>query len=373
MPRHYCWTVRDYLIVMAVSVGATAASVPWLRGLSRRVGAMAHPTDRSVHAEPTPLLGGAAMFIGLLAAVGVAALLPGLRGIFEAPANVLGVLVAAAVMFGTGLVDDVRDVSPPAKLAGMVLSGSVLTLVGLTIIYFRVPFLGFTVLPPDLSALVTVLWVVGMANAVNLIDGLDGLAAGIVAIASFAFFLYGWRLLDAGVLDPSNVGPLIAVVTAGTCIGFLPYNVNPASIFMGDSGALLLGLLLASSTIAVGGQSDDPFSGQSWFFFAPLVIPLFILGVPLLDTAFAIVRRATRRSGVATADKAHLHHRLMDLGHGHRRTVAILWAWTAVLSAFVLMPVFTDRGTGIVPIGLLALGLALFTVFAPRFRVIRAR
>ena len=137
--------------------------------------------------------------------------------------------------------------------------------------------------------------------------------------------------------------------------------------------ALLLGLLLASSTIAVGGQSDDPFSGQSWFFFAPLVIPLVILGVPLLDTAFAIIRRASRRSGVATADKAHLHHRLMDLGHGHRRAVAILWAWTALLSAFVLVPVYTDRGNGIVPLGLLALGLLLFTAFAPRLGEMRAR
>ncbi len=365
--------MRDYLIVMTVSIAATAASVPWLRALSRRVGAMAHPSDRSVHANPTPLLGGVALFIGLLAGVAVAALLPGLRPLFETPTNIVGVLVAATVMFVTGLVDDIRDVSPPAKLAGMVLSGSVLTLVGLTVIYFRVPFLGFTVLPPDLSALVSVLWVVVLANAVNLIDGLDGLAAGIVAIASLAFFLYGWRLLEVGVIDVSNVGLLVAVITAGACIGFLPFNFNPASIFMGDSGALLLGLLLASSTIAVGGQSDDPFSGQSWFFFAPLVIPLFILGVPLLDTAFAIVRRATRRSGVATADKAHLHHRLMDLGHGHRRTVAILWAWTALLSAFVLVPVFTDRGNGIVPLGLLALGLLLFTAFAPRLGQLRTR
>ena len=186
----------------------------------------------------------------------------------------------------------------------MVLAGSILTLVGLTIIYFRVPFLGFTVLPPDMSALITVLWVVGMANAVNLIDGLDGLAAGIVAIGAGSFFLYGWRLLDVGVIDPSNVGPLLAVVTAGICVGFLPFNFNPASIFMGDSGALLLGLLLAASTIAVGGQSDDPFSGQSWFFFAPLVIPLFILGVPLHrhgvrrhPTGAAPQRRGDRRQG----------------------------------------------------------------------------
>ena len=357
-----------YLIVMAVAVAATAAAVPPLRALSRRTGALAQPGDRSVHATPTPILGGAALLFGLLVALGVASQMVEFEPVFDSPANVAGVVAAAFVIWLTGLIDDLRDVSAPAKLAGMVLSGSILTLVGLTIIYFRVPFLGFTVLPPDMSALITVLWVVGMANAVNLIDGLDGLAAGIVAIGAGSFFLYGWRLLDVGVIDPANVGPLLAVVTAGICIGFLPFNFNPASIFMGDSGALLLGLLLAASTVAVGGQSDDPFSGQSWFFFAPLVIPLFILGVPLIDLVFAVVRRARRRSGVATADKEHLHHRLMDLGHGHRRTVVILWAWTAVLSGFVLVPAFTSRGNGIVPIGLAALALLLFTLLAPRFR-----
>ena len=360
--------VRAYLIVMAVAVAATAVAVPPLRTLSRRAGALAQPGDRTVHATPTPFLGGAALLFGLLVALGVASQMAEFEPVFDSPANVAGVVAAAFVIWLTGLIDDLRDVSAPAKLAGMVLSGSILTLVGLTIIYFRVPFLGFTVLPPDMSALITVLWVVGMANAVNLIDGLDGLAAGIVAIGAGSFFLYGWRLLDVGVIDPANVGPLLAVVTAGICIGFLPFNFNPASIFMGDSGALLLGLLLAASTVAVGGQSDDPFSGQSWFFFAPLVIPLFILGVPLIDLIFAVVRRARRRSGVATADKEHLHHRLMDLGHGHRRTVVILWAWTAVLSGFVLVPAFTSRGNGIVPIGLAALALLLFTLLAPRLR-----
>ena len=356
-----------YLVVMAVAAAATAAAVPPLRMLSRRTGALAHPSDRTVHATPTPLLGGTALLVGLLAGLGVASQLDGLAPVFEVPGNLLGVIAAAVVMWLVGLVDDLRDVSAPAKLAGMVLSGSLLTLVGLTIIYLRIPFLGFTVLPPDMSALITVLWVLGMANAVNLIDGLDGLAAGIVAIGAGAFFLYGWRLLEVGVIDPTNVGPVLAVVTAGICLGFLPFNFNPASIFMGDSGALMLGLLLAASTVAVGGQSDDPFSGQSWFFFAPLVIPLFILGVPLFDTVFAVIRRARRRAGVATADKEHLHHRLMDLGHGHRRTVLLLWAWTAVLSGFVLVPAFTARGNGIVPIGLAALALLLFTLFAPRF------
>lgn len=358
--------VLSYAVVMLVAVAVTAATVPPLRILSVRIGALAQPGDRTVHATPTPVLGGTALFLGLLAGLAVASRLPHFEAVFEAPNNLLGIVAAATVIWATGLIDDIRDVSAPAKLAGMVLSGSILTLVGLTIIYFRVPFVGFTVLPPDMSALVTVLWVVGMANAVNLIDGLDGLAAGIVAIASGSFFLYGWRLLDVDVLDPSNVGPLVAIVTAGACLGFLPSNFNPAGIFMGDSGALLLGLLLASSTIAVGGQSDDPFSGQSWFFFAPLVIPLVILGVPMFDLVFAVIRRASTRQGVATADKQHLHHRLMHLGHGHRRTVVILWAWTGLLSSFVLIPAFTSRGNGIVPIGLLAFALMLFTLFGPR-------
>ena len=137
---------------------------------------------------------------------------------------------------------------------------------------------------------------------------------------------------------------------------------------MGDCGALLLGLLMAASTITVGGSTDTVFSGQSFFFFAPLFIPLVILGVPIVDTAFAIVRRASRRSGLATADKEHLHHRLMRLGHGQRRSVLILWTWTALLSGMVLYPTFTGRGDAVVPIGIAALGLLLFTVFHPGAR-----
>ena len=134
-----------------------------------------------------------------------------------------------------------------------------------------------------------------------------------------------------GNLGPENVGPLLAVIVCGICVGFLPHNFHPARIFMGDAGAMLLGLLMAGSTLIVVGQTDNEFSGKTFFFFAPVFIPFFILGVPILDTVFAIIRRAGRR-GVAEADKEHLHHRLMRLGHGQRRSVVILWAWTAVLS-----------------------------------------
>jgi UDP-GlcNAc:undecaprenyl-phosphate GlcNAc-1-phosphate transferase len=225
--------------------------------------------------------------------------------------------------------------------------------------------LGVFSLSPDLAAFITVIWVAGMANALNLIDGLDGLAAGVTAIAAGAFFLYGVRLDNVGVLATGSIGPLLAVVTLGICLGFLPWNFHPAKIFMGDCGALLLGLLMAASTMAVGGATDAEYSGQSFFFFAPLFIPLVILGVPMLDTAFAIVRRATKRSGLTTADKEHLHHRLLRLGHGHRRSVLILWTWTALLSVLVLFPTYTGRGDAVMPIVIAALALLLFTVFHP--------
>jgi UDP-GlcNAc:undecaprenyl-phosphate/decaprenyl-phosphate GlcNAc-1-phosphate transferase len=248
----------------------------------------------------------------------------------------------------------------------MILAGSVLTLSGTTIVNVPIPFLGFTLLAPDLAAVVSVAWVVVMANATNLIDGLDGLAGGIIAIAAGAFLAYSIQLDQAGAIDPGNVGPLIAVIVVGICLGFLPWNFHPARVFMGDSGALLLGLLMAASTIAVGGQSDDSYTGQSWFFFAPLVIPLVILGVPLFDMLFAILRRTTRRTGFATADKDHLHHRLLRLGHSHRQSVLILWGFTGVLSAFALVPVVTEKGTGLWWILVAAVALLLFTTLMPR-------
>ncbi len=176
-------------------------------------------------------------------------------------------------------------------------------------------------------------------------------------------------------LSDRNAGPLVAIITTGICVGFLPYNFNPARIFMGDSGAFLLGLLLAVSTSLVGGRADpntQDFVGQTFFFFAPLAIPVLVLGVPILDTLFAIVRRASKRQALDVADKGHLHHRLMNLGHGHRRSVLILWTWTALLSAFVLYPVLTDKNPTYLPFGIGALAIVLFTVLHPSVRRKRA-
>lgn len=277
----------------------------------------------------------------------------------------LGVVVAAVLILVVGVIDDLRDVSAPAKIAGIVLAASILVLSGVSILVLRIPFLDTFVLSADWSYLLSVLWVVGLANAINLIDGLDGLASGIVGIASATFFVYAFQLGHEGLLQEGNIGPLLAVMILGACIGFLPHNFHPARIFMGDGGALLLGLMMAASTMVVGGRTDRPVSGQSFFFFAPLFIVFVILGVPILDTLLAIVRRAKHRTGVATADKDHLHHRLVRLGHGHRRSVLILWGWTALLSGGVLIPIYTGKGDGLVPIGILALGLVLVTVLRP--------
>jgi UDP-GlcNAc:undecaprenyl-phosphate GlcNAc-1-phosphate transferase len=367
----------DYAIVFAASLLTTLALTPVVRTLAVRRGVVVPPSERRVHERPTPNVGGIAMILGLLVGMGVAWGSGLFTDVFQSSSAPLGIVAASVLIFFVGLLDELRKVhgegvSAPAKLAGMVLAGSVLSLAGVSTIFFRVPFLGVFSLTPDLSAFITVAWVVGMANAINLIDGLDGLAAGVTAIAAGCFFAYGLRLDDAGVLAPGNIGPLLAVITLGICLGFLPYNFHPARIFMGDCGALLLGLLMAASTMSVGGSTDAEFSGSSYFFFAPLFIPLVILGVPIIDTAFAIVRRATRRAGVATADKEHLHHRLMRLGHGQRRSVLILWAWTALLSGMVLYPTYTGRGDALVPIGIAGLGLALFTVFHPGARLARA-
>ncbi|MFZ6002960.1 MAG: glycosyltransferase family 4 protein [Actinomycetota bacterium] len=365
--------MADYLgqftpVILGAAV-VTLVTTPLFRRLSFAVGAVQRPDERRVHTQPTALLGGAAILLGFLAGLGVAWRGDSFVEVFRAGTVPLGVALAALMIFAVGQVDDLREVSPPAKLAGTVLAGSVLSIAGVSILFFRIPFTGLLSLSPDMSALLTVLWVIGMSTAINYVDGLDGLAAGIVAIGAAALLLYCERLAGVGAIGDDNAGPLIAAAVFGACLGFLPHNFHPAKIFMGDAGALLLGLLMAAATVAVGGNTDAQFSGQTFFFFAPLFIPLVILGVPIIDTAFSIVRRARRGAGVTVADKDHLHHRLMRLGHGQRRSVLILWAWTVVLSAIALYPTYT-RGQGdlYIPAAIVGAALLLYTWFGPGVR-----
>jgi UDP-GlcNAc:undecaprenyl-phosphate GlcNAc-1-phosphate transferase len=358
----------SYLLIGIIAAVVTFAATPIVTRLAIRLNWVAQPNARSVHTEPLPDVGGLAMFIGFAVALGVAWVLSDFAPLFESNSEPLGVLIAAAIVFGVGLVDDVREVSAPAKVFFTVIAGLALVWFGVVMFFFRVPYLDAVILSEDLKPLITVLWLVGMTQAINLIDGLDGLAAGVVAIGAGAFFLYSQELTERGFIDGGNIGPLFAIIAVGVCVGFLPHNFNPARIIMGDGGALLLGLLLAVSTSVVGGRADPfqtQFVGTTYFFLAPIAIPLLILGVPIFDTVFAILRRATSRRSLASADKGHLHHRLINLGHGHRRSVLILWAWTALLSGFVLYPTLTDQNPTYLPFGVAALGIALFTLLHP--------
>jgi UDP-GlcNAc:undecaprenyl-phosphate/decaprenyl-phosphate GlcNAc-1-phosphate transferase len=368
--------VGGYAVVFAVALLTTLLLTPFVRRLALRIGAIVPPNPRGVHTKAMPTLGGAAMFVGFLVAMAVASQVPQFEQMFEGSSAPAGLILGAGVMFAVGALDDLREVSPPAKLAGMVLAGSLLSLLGISMVFFRIPFAGqdTLVLSADLAPLVTVIVVVVFANAINLIDGLDGLAAGIVIIAGTALFLYADRLFKGGFLEGGNIAPLVAVIAVGICVGFLPYNFNPARIFMGDAGALFLGLLLATTTITIGGNADYQYPGTTYFFYAPLFIPIVILGVPIVDTAFSFIRRAVRGKSFAVADKDHLHHRLMRLGHGPRRTVVILWLWTALLSGLALLPTYTSAGNlnALVPLGVFALALILYALFVPGRRNLRS-
>jgi UDP-GlcNAc:undecaprenyl-phosphate/decaprenyl-phosphate GlcNAc-1-phosphate transferase len=372
-----------YAVVLAVAaLSAWVLTFP-ARRIAVQIGYVAQPDDRKVHQRVTPQAGGAAMFLAMLVAWAVAASIPGLSPLFRGSSEPLGLILGAAAIFVVGIIDDFRDMSAPAKVAGEVLAATILYFLGVTWFQFKVPLAGLVQLSPEWTPLLTALWVIAITNAVNLIDGLDGLAAGVVAIASGALAVYGLHLQHLGNLPTDNIGPLIAVVTCGICLGFLPHNFHPAKIFMGDAGALLLGLLMAASTMLIGGRSSAAAvggavgtgvggvagrSGQTYFFFAPLFIPFFILGVPIVDMAFAFVRRTANRTGFSTPDKNHLHHRLLRLGHGHRRSVLILWAWTVLLSGFILFPLYISSVNAIIPFGALALGVVLYTLFHPSLR-----
>jgi UDP-GlcNAc:undecaprenyl-phosphate GlcNAc-1-phosphate transferase len=356
--------IASYVVVMLVGALVTMVANRPARTISLRIGYTAQPDARKVHVKVTPYGGGAAMLVGFCVALVVAVAIPVLRTVITSSHEMMGVLLATGVIFVVGVLDDFREMSAPAKVAGQFLAASVLYFSGCTMYQLKLPFAGFVVLGPSILPVITAVWVFALSNAVNLIDGLDGLAGGIVAIASGTLCVYGLRLEDLGLLPVTNVGPLIAALTCGICLGFLRDNFHPAKLFMGDAGALMLGLLMSASTMVIGGRTP-PASGVTFFFFAPLLIPVFILGVPLIDAVWAFVRRTASGQGFHTPDKNHIHHRLMRLGHGHRRTVIILWLWTALLCGFVLFPLFEPGINVFIPFGVAILLIGLLTWFSP--------
>ncbi len=357
-----------YLVVFGASALTTMALTPVCRFVAVKLDIIDHPKDRGVHERPTPYLGGVAMLGGLVVGLWLATRLDPFRAALAGSSELKGVLVGGLLIVALGVLDDIRDISAPSKFASQILAGSVIYMFGVAMFYFRIPFGPFVVLGRDLAPIATVVWVMGMCNAVNFIDGLDGLAAGVVGLSSVAFFIFSFGFLRQGEIPETSMGPLLAAATAGVALGFLPMNWNPAKIFMGEAGASFLGLLMASSTIIVGGRTPEVFPGKTYFFFAPLVVPLIIMGVAIFDAGFAIVRRLTSRRSWHQADKDHLHHRLLRLGHGQRRAVLILYAWTALLSAVVLVPTFMGASATAFPLLIASVAVGLLTFMRPTGR-----
>jgi UDP-GlcNAc:undecaprenyl-phosphate/decaprenyl-phosphate GlcNAc-1-phosphate transferase len=350
--------VTSYLVVFAVAAVVTFVTTPLVRRFVIRAGAIYKPNDRTVHKVPLPTMGGIAMYVGLVAALLASQLLPFFRQL-NLVNNSAAVLVTCTLMLGLGVIDDARGIQPLTKLVAQIFVAGVLVLLGVVLSYFWLPGFGLFILSGDLPVIITIVWVVAVANAVNLADGLDGLAAGMVAIAAAVFFVYS--VLSPGPLGIISQPALLAAITCGVCIGFLPWNFHPAKIFMGDAGSMLLGMLLAITTIeGVHRTITAPSSGDFAAVAGTIGVPILVLFIPFLDVTYAIIRRTRRGQGIGYADKEHLHHHLMDIGHGHSEAVLLMYLWSLLLSAGALA---VWRFDGRVRVGLILLGAAtLFLV-----------
>jgi UDP-GlcNAc:undecaprenyl-phosphate/decaprenyl-phosphate GlcNAc-1-phosphate transferase len=355
--------VRAYLLVFVVSAGVTLAATPLVRLLSLRLGWIDKPSDRKVHPTPTPTVGGLAIFLGVLAGLVTTRFVPFLQGLYETSSDLDAAAIAGTVVVMIGVVDDTRGVSALGKLTGQVLVAGGVVLLGVQLVYFYFPGQGVLSLSPDLAVPLTILWIVVMMNAVNLIDGLDGLAAGILAIAAAAYFIYMAWPDPGGEVLPTTTAALSAIA-GGAAIGFLPWNFHPAKIFMGDSGAMLLGLMMAIATISgVGRNLEGPSGGDLAVIAIPVILPLLVLAVPLLDVILAVVRRMRRGIGISHADKQHIHHRLMDIGHSHRQAVVLMYVWSALISGCALAVAFID---GRLPVAAILVGALVIATVLPR-------
>jgi UDP-GlcNAc:undecaprenyl-phosphate GlcNAc-1-phosphate transferase len=333
--------VRYYFLVFLASAGVTFLATPLVRLLSLRLGWIDRPSDRKVHPKPTPTVGGLAIYLGVIAGLVVTRFVPFLEHLYETSSDLDAAAIAGALILVLGVADDTRGVSALGKLTGQVLVAGVVVLLGVQLLYFYFPGQGVLSLSPDLAVPLTILWVVAMVNAVNLIDGLDGLAAGIVAIAAASFFAYMVRSPGGDV--QASTAAVLSAVACGAAIGFLPWNFHPARIFMGDSGAMLLGLVMAIATVSgVGRNLEGPTRPDLAVIAIPVFLPLFVLAVPLLDVVLAIVRRMRRGIGIGHADKQHIHHRLMDIGHSHRQAVLLMYLWSALISVCALVVAFLN-------------------------------
>lgn len=363
--------MREYLLVLLVAAAVTFLASGLCRRIALRTGALAQVRDRDVHTVAMPYFGGVAMFGGVLAAVVLSWQLPFLGRQVLVRQDSLAVLIASAIICAVGVLDDLYDLPALTKFAGQVLAAGVVVGLGVRMLWIPIPGQLIS-LDFGASVAITVFFIVLCSNAVNFVDGLDGLATGVVGIGAGAFFLYSYVLTVNEDLTRATTSSLITVAIAGACLGFLPHNFFPARMFMGDSGAMLLGLLLATSTISLTGQLDPSQLGDGQGGLMPLVLPLIlplaILALPFLDLIMAFIRRTYAGRWWFLPDKQHLHHRLLERGHSQRRAVLLMYIWSALVSfgVIVLGLVPTGRQWQVVAVVLLiAVVLVLATLGRP--------
>ena len=370
---------REYALVFATAALVTFVSTGGVRLLARKIKAVTPIRDRDVHKLPTPRMGGVAVYLGVAAAVLLARNLPGLAQAFDTSSAVQGVLVAGGVIVLVGVLDDRFDLDAVTKLFGQILAAAVLVLYGVTWFSLWVPSGGpggsSLTFNNTQGALITVLITLVLANAMNFIDGLDGLLAGVAAISAVALFVFSVNQMIATSDDTSgSQAPVIAAALMGACLGFLPHNFFPARIFMGDSGSMFIGLTMASATITASGQLPSGsvnFGPRSTVaLLAPVIVVLAVVFIPVLDFLLAVIRRTKEGRHPFSADKRHLHHRMLAIGHTHRQAVLIFYLWAFVLSASSVSLAFTRWEMVLWP-SVLAILIALVITLWPWFRARR--
>lgn len=335
---------QSYLVAFIIALVVARITVPLARKLAFKLGAVDEPDARKVHDKIMPRLGGLAIFAGFMAAAcwGV-----------QAQGPYLGIIIGGIIVFAVGALDDVFSLSPWAKLAGQILAAAVAVYCGVTVHFMTNPFDGLIYLG-KLGVPLTLLWIVGVTNAVNLVDGLDGLAAGVSGIAALSMGIIAFQQGEPAVA-------LLCLVLVGAVLGFLPYNFHPARIFMGDAGALFLGFVLACLAVVGLAKSAAVIS---------LFVPIVVLGIPVFDTFFAIIRRINKKVPIFAPDKNHLHHRLMALGFSHRQSVLIIYGISVIFggAAVALTYVTSPQATLI-----LALLLVFVVIGATRIGIVSGR
>lgn len=364
--------LRELVLVLLVACTVTYLVTGAVRSLILRYGRMAAPRQRDVHTVPMPRLGGVAMFTGLVVAVIVANQLPALtRGFPPVTPDMTAVLMAAFVIVVVGVVDDLYDISWILKLGGQIVGAVVMSLMGLSWYLFYVPFGDGTTLILDQvqSTILTALLTVTIVNAMNFVDGLDGLAAGLGAIAAGTILIYSLTILhDQSGTVAAYPPAIISAALVGICMGFLPHNFSPARIFMGDSGAMLIGLLLSAACTSASGRINAALYGPAdmMALLSPMIVVLAALSIPLLDLVMAVVRRVSKGKSPFSPDKKHLHHRLLSIGHTQKRVVLVLYTWVGVVA-------FGAVGLTVLPLPVMAISFSLLVIIAISATVVPLR